>query len=344
MFEWQRFNRAIKVTDYENKLQIDKYFRRNKKHKKKQQKRYAKNILFFSENRDAIKMGKNHSALIYLSKVFLSVPNEIEEKIGDKALVLDILRNCLDNIITDIPDLAKLAALQCESKYSEYLTIIYAICIERMRSQGNLKEISLNALRLLRTDISRVFKAITEEERTNLTLEVDRLIFNHQGDAEIFLRQYIEPQLTMLCANPRIHLLSNDNAFSHLRSSLSIEWLKNFIHLSVDSLDHLFEIAVKHANPEELKEIITNNYTYLADNFFNLKNRDIKEREIFWLIRAFVFLDKIDKEHWDWLTKNKSYIQELYLCIGVHSYRGQYNWPTLTATKIEVILNTFIDK
>lgn len=98
------------------------------------------------------------------------------------------------------------------------------------------------------------YSAVSEEDRNALKAEVDRLIFPDPASAEIFLRQYVEPQLDISgCVNSEIWLLRSEDIFSHLRAALSIDWLKRFRELALSPLDSLFEIAAQHGNREDLK-------------------------------------------------------------------------------------------
>ena len=98
-----------------------------------------------------------------------------------------------------------------------------------MRVKGSLEEVDLRLLSALRTNIHMGYSAISKDERDALKAEIDRLIFPDAASAESFLREYLEPQLAQRgCNHPELWLLRSEDVFSHLRASLSIEWLRRF--------------------------------------------------------------------------------------------------------------------
>lgn len=133
--------------------------------------------------------------------------------------------------------------------------------------------------------------------------------------------------------------------FSHLRATLSIEWLRRFQELALDTLDTLFESAARHGNRDNLKEIIAERCAQIMSEWPTLtENGDIEQKRTFWLVRAWYFLDDVPETYWDWLSEDKNMLLIFYEPFGKMSHGADSYWPKLTSSKIEAILDTFIDK
>ncbi|MFQ4134740.1 hypothetical protein PGN35_000300 [Nodosilinea sp. PGN35] len=347
MREWAKNNRAVaqrfKRDSYRWRV---RYTRKIKRRRRKQNEIRAANIKYVQNNRELVEGGRHWACLVRFAELLLTAPDKIEYELGDEALVRNALRNCLSFIAPHVPDLPKLAELQCASQYHHSEPILYAACLEIMRVKGNLEEVDLRLLRALRTNIHKSYRAVSSTERNALFREIDRLIFSDSNSAEKFLRQYVEPQLAQSgCTHPEVELLRNDDTFGHLRATLSIEWLKHFRKLELGPLNTLFEIAAQYGNRDDLKEIIAERCEKFMSDWPNLtENEDIERKRKFWLIRVWHFLDNTPKACWDWLKADKDTVLVLYersrrMSPGTSSY-----WPKLTSSKIEAILDAFIDK
>ncbi|EOF5098453.1 hypothetical protein ACK1QP_001607 [Salmonella enterica] len=346
MREWMLLNRAIALSKNERKnLNWGKHSRKMSRRNRKQREVRAKNIQYINEFRDVIESGNHMGCLKQFARTVLMSEDKVQLEFGDDALVRCALRNSLEFIASVLPDLSKLADLQCESRtlYSE--CILYAACLEIFRAEGTLNRVNAQVLTVLRTNIHTWYKSVSVEERTALQKEVDRLIFPYDNDnAEKYLRQYIEPQLAKSCAHPEIQIL-NEEAFGKLRDKFSIEWLIRFSDLNIETLDTLFEIAAQYAEREKLKDIIKT----FCSSFMSLwpkqtDKEELERKRIFWLIREFYFLDDIEQGHWEWLKSNKNNLLYFYECSGVIGRSDHKYWPPLTAIKIEAILDAFFEQ
>ena len=344
MREWARYNNAMKLSEQENQLWKFKHSRSRKRHDKKQREIHAKNIKFVNENRDIVERGRHWQCLLRFAELVLMHPERIELEFGDEKLVRNALRNCLDFITPEVPTLRELAALQCESQYKHSETILYAACLEILRAEGNLECVNIGLLTALRTNIHMGYDSVSMEERDALQTEIDRLIFPNSESAEKYLRQYVEPQLAQPCPHPEIWMLSGEEVFSHSRAKLSIEWLRRFTDLSLDSVDTLFEIATQYGDREDLKEIIAERCSEMVSEQPNsIKNEDIERKRIFWMVRDFYFMENITDNYWAWLKSDKNNLLLFYERSGRMS-RSEYRaWPELTSMKVEAILDAFIE-
>ncbi len=347
MREWTKTNRVTKQRfKREHRKWHAKLARQTGRRCRKQLETRAANIKYVQDNRELVEGGRHWSFLVRFAELVLMAPEDIEQEFGDEALARNALRNCLDFIAPNVPNLRGLAKLRCESKGLHSETILYAACLEIMRVRGSLKDVDLHLLRALRTNIQMGFKAVSKEDRDALEAEIDRLIFPDSASAESFLRQYLEPQLAQPgCNHPKVWLLQSEEAFSHWRAALSIEWLNHFGELALGPLDTLFEIAAQYGNRDNLKEIIAERCAEFMSNWPNVtENEDIEQKRTFWLVRAWYFLDDAPEAYWDWLKADKGTVLVLYDRSGRWSHDDHHYWPKLTSRKVEAILDAFIAK
>ncbi|WP_174871272.1 hypothetical protein [Pectobacterium polaris] len=345
MREWARYNNAMKLSEQEHQAWRFRHSRSIKRHNRKRREISAANIKFVNENREIVESGRHWSCLVHFAELVLMEPERIESAFGDESLVRNALRNCLDFITPEVPTLPELAALQCESKsrYSEM--ILYAACLEILRAEGHLECVNIELLRALRTNIHMGYSSVSTEERDALQTEIDRLIFHDSKSAEKYLRQYVEPQLDQPCPHPEIWMLSGEEVFRHSRAKLSIEWLRRFTALSLNSVDTLFEIAAQYGDREDLKEIIAERCSDMMSGWPHpTENEDIERKRIFWMVREFYFLENITDTYWAWLKSDKDNLLHFYERSDRMSRSEHLAWPELASIKIEAILDAFIEQ
>eukprot|EP01132_Coremiostelium_polycephalum_P014285 gene14285-17366_t len=343
MSEWVKSNRAIALSERENRL-LHRHTRKIKRYRRQRKNLRAANIEYIKENRKVIEIGEHWDFLSSFAMTALSSPDKLDIEFGDEILVRNSLRNCIQFLSPHIPDVSKLAELQCKSMYSPLMTILYAACMENLRTNDSLKNIELRLLKSLRTHLNMHYRAISKEERLQLKTEIDHLIFCDSESAKCFLQEYLEPQLSdQGCANPQLYLLQHDQAFSHLRATLSIEWLRRFPKLALEPLNTLFEISAQFGNRGDLNSIIAER----CAEFTAIPSGDgegIDHKHTFWFIRAWYFLESPPTLYWDYLKTNNDIVHLLYEQSGRATSAEHPYWPKLTPGKIENILDAFIEK
>ena len=346
MREWAKSNRAQDILEQESRKHYSKSKRAGKRYNQQEKDRIAKNIEYIQENRALIERGEHWGFLVHFSKLTLHEPKKIKDQVGDEDLVRTALRNCLNFITPNVPNLLELAKLKCSSQYRHSQTILYASCLEILRTNRNLEKVSIDLLHALKTNVNMHYHAVSDEDRKALEAEVDRLIFPDKISAENFLRQYVEPQLSFTgCENAQVWLLQRNEAFQHLRAELSIEWLKRFPKLPIGILDTLFETAAQYGDINELRKIIACNCLEFISCYPTPTDLEyIEERRKFWLLRGFYFLSSTPEIYSRWLKSDKDIIR--LFCnrsgkINIHDYTY---WPKLTSIKIEIILDAYINK
>ncbi len=349
MREWAKFNMAAAQSAQDLKKSMFSHTRRMKRRRREQNDMNKLNIQYLRDNRELIESGRHWRCLARFADLVLNSPDRIEHEFGDGALVNVVskaLRNCLDFIAPEVPDLFRLAELQCASQGSYAEPVLYAACLEIMRSDGNLESVDLTLLSALRTNLDMGYSAVSDNERKALKDEVNRLIFAAEGSAEVFLRQYVEPQLAQKnCQRADIWLLRGDEAFSNLRAAISIEWLNRFPDLALASLDTLFEIAAEFGDREALQKIIAERCSTLMSTWPSpTGDEDLENRRMFWLVRAFYFLNGTPETYQSWLKTDRDTIFLLKGRSVRFNYGEHSHWPNLTLNKVVAVLEAFIDK
>jgi len=113
MAVWASRNRCVRRTFPDSNR---KHRRMMKRRERKQISVHSKNIDYVNENRELVVSGRHWGCLQRFAELVLNHPEDIEKEFGDESLVRTALRNCLDFIEPNIPDLHKLTELQCQSK------------------------------------------------------------------------------------------------------------------------------------------------------------------------------------------------------------------------------------
>lgn len=343
MREWAKTNREDVRFEKKHRFPNFRHSRRMNRRCRQKNKIRAANIKYVRENRDLVEGGRHWSCLVRFATLVLEKPENIEEEFGDEDIVRNGLRNCLSFIEPQVPNLSKLAELQCASQYLQSETILYAACLELIKRDGNLSEVPINLLMALRTNFDMHYSAVTEDEREVLKAEVNRLAFSSVNAVEKFCRQYIEPQIRdPNCNHPQVHWLRHDPVFQPIALKMAYEWLCKFPLMPFSALDCLFNIAAQHTDRERLKEVIAKRsaealYSWSSE----LPPKELEARRIFWLIRAFYFLEGTDNPYWDWLKSDKNNLLLFNERSGRMNHSDHPNWPRLTADKVEAILDAF---
>jgi hypothetical protein len=348
MKRWALMNRkeSIQAKEEDQKWNVkSRRLMRRRKNKKKQINK--ENIQFVQAKRAQVEAGQHWGCLDRFSQLVLNKPENIELEFGDEALVRNAIRNCLDFIAPLIPDLQKLADLQCESKGLVAETILYAACIEIMRDRGSLEKVDHSLLLALRTNLIMGCDAVSQEESDSLKKEVDRLLFPDVKSAEKFLLDYVEPQLVQnKCAHPEVGLLKYDEIFSPLQAKLPIEWLERFDKLEPSALNTLFELTAQYGDRERLNSIIELRcHQFLFGQSELNKDEHLEQRRKFWFVRAFYFLRLEQAEpYWNWLTDDKNSVFLLNERSSRMNRSDHPYWPALKSHKVGAILNEFFDQ
>lgn len=330
-------------SQYKKHIKLRKHNRRIKSYNKKQKEIHQKNLKYIAENRALIESGCHWQSLFEFAYTVLQEPERIVEKFGDEQLVRNALYNCLDFIKPDIPNLPKLAELQCQSQYLNIEVVLRASCLEILKRDGSLKCVPKNILEALCTNLSMHWRGLNSNEHSLFKKEVYKCLFDNLEQKEQFLRAYIEPQISCVdCSSPQVYWLDEEE-YKPLARKLSLEWLIRFPNMPFNAQKELFLQSIKFGDLDKLKELIKNKGDeFLKQNAIPKEDNTYKERQDFWLVHAFYLLDEGYEIYWDKLTQDINSIFILNRHLGAFGYYR--DWLTLSSQKIELILTSFIDK
>ena len=346
MREWAKANN----TDYSIGLQIrkrnSKFNKLDRKNKKCESQNRADNISFIQRNRALIESGGHFGWLVNFSECLLFEPENIQKEFGDEELMRTSLKNCTSLIAPDVPNLQKLAELRSQSQRLHVETVLYALCLETIRMEGTLDNISKQILSAVKTRCNIYYDAVTEDERDLLKCEIDRLLFPDVTSKENYLKEYVELQLDKFkCEHPEVEVLRDDEIFSDFKANLPLEWLNKYSGLSYYALDILFDLAVHYGDKEQLKDLIL----IRCDEWLGRiesPHIDKPEEKIiqFWFLRAFYFLNLCDSQKFFYfLTQKKS---SIFFFEGISSSLNSGSrdtFPSLSSDKIYLLLDRFIE-
>ncbi len=346
MKEWSKCNRDASAIMRKTHVSNAGYLRRMKRRNRREDQARTANKQFVRDNRGLIESGRHWPCLCRFAWLVLTKSNEIENEFGDGAIASIALRNCLDFINESVPDLQRLAELQCKSQGTRSETVLYAACLEILRQEGNLARVDRRLLQALRTGIEIHYDAVSEDERQALKAEVNRLLFHDIESTESFLREYLEPQLAAFrCHHTQIWWLRDEELFAPMRGQLSVEWLARYRGVDFSTLDTLFEIALQFGELKKLEEVIrvrcAEFMSFWPDE---TGNDDIEHKRIFWLIRSWLFLDQAPAVYWSWLKSRKNTLLVLNNLFGRFNGSDRQHWPRMTSVQVEAVLDAFIEQ
>lgn len=317
-----------------------KYERRQRRKNSKIKKR---NMQYALENYQQIKHGQDLKFLKHFAYLLLQDLKLFKESFDNEELVKMSLFNSINFIEQYIPNLDELIDLKRKSEFSNIQTVLYAASLEILKRERNLNRLSKKALTALRVHLDVHYSDVSSEERTALQTECNRLLFSNQASIESFLRTYIEPQLVdSQCKHPCVGWLSYDEIFKPFQKTLSLEWLQRFDDMPEYAYTELFKQAALHGDLAQLKALIAQKCTALAKQHpYKTDNAELEQKREFWYLQAFYFLDSGYESYWYWLQQDSDLIFKIDNNVG--SLKNN-DYAVLSAEKIELVLNTFIDK
>lgn len=340
MQEWYKKNIEYKSSTTIIKDKNLKRFKKISKSQKNIDLDKFKKITSVNKNLQNIDSPDHFWALQKFSRTYILSFENLESVYGDFELGKTALRNCLSTISHNIPNLNDLADLACKGITLGYEDILFAACLEIMKTDGNLENVERRLLLALRTNKSTPYSTNISHEIIAMFEEADRLVLSNEQSIENYLTEYLEPQIINGYENAEISILQEE-PFLYLRSHLSIEWLQTYKKLTGEALRQLFNIAAAHGNPESLNEIVSERCLDLISSTQS-NQIDADKLKHFWLPRGFYFSDNHFENFQNWLQSDKNNIFFLTGCLGKFSHQIYNSWPKLNSRKVEAVLDAFI--
>lgn len=340
MREWVRANQEHETLADQNHVSFRCRSRRRRKSQPELEQDRQAAAAYLSENREYVESGQDWDVLKHFAMCRLF---DLDEKyLIDEELMSNMFLNCLALIEPKIPALTEIAIdRNNDSSTIGAVAVFYAACAERLKQYGSLAGVSTQLLRVLKT--CGPYVGVPAEQHQALVSEVNRLAFAEPNAAERFCRDYIEPQLESPgCLHPNVSMLRSDPTFDRCSGALAFEWLNRFEQIPIDALELLFEIAVEHSSPNDMKPLICRQCDAALNAISTESSQvDVDARRKFWCVRAFHFLDGTDNAHCEWLKQDPTNVMLFELTSGVWHSSERPNWPALTAVKVEAVLDAY---
>ncbi len=334
---WARNERGLR----EMREKHDRQWRRRSRRwkNKESQKREADRSLL-EANLDQVKSGNHWGWAWTFAQLYLSEPDRLSHFTDDMGLVEDCLRNCLTMLRPHMPSLADLAG---SGNYKVAHTA-FVSCWLHFRDRRTLQHVDRETLTAAKVECSK-YQSMSDAEHEAFELELDRLLFPVDGDAEAFARQLVEPGLSgSRESHTKVWWLARKAAFSDLRGRLSVEWLRTFPSMPVSARDELFNIAAATSERTALLDIVEQGVQLarIAPSGETIEEAAHRMDDLrFWQIRRF-FFQTSGADGWSDLSPEPDVIFAIADKAGRFGDEAQ-GWPTLSAEKIFKVLDAFID-
>ena len=259
----------------------------------------------------------------------------------DPDFVEDALVNCPAFIANAVPSLEELAELGLRGKSLYIERVLSASALASYRRNGSLSNWSLDALMVVRANMSYFDKSSTKNDLTN---ELNRLLFQTPKDREVFLRRCIAPQLASHHNRiPDVYWLSDDETFADFRASLPLEWLFVFPQMPDSALKQLFDLAAAHSSIGDITKLVELRCAELSQLPNSIDDERLKWQREFWFVRGFLFAFEKTKHAWEMFFTEAETIFLFQRIFGFNGDKRPAGWPSLNAHQISWLLLTYID-
>ncbi len=303
------------------------------------------NLRYLRENQSLVESGRHGGWLQRFAELYLMNPQELSEYMDDHEIPINALCNCLPFVEPELPTLGKLAELNCNSQGLVSETILYAACLAIFRRYGSLASVERDTLAILKTNIDMGYHAVDPDTRTHFEAEINKRLFQTKADVEQFAREYLEPQLMIAnCNHAEVDWLRYKPEFLPLLEQLPLEWLTRFPGISMGALGILFDLAAEHSDQADLLGLIKRRYDENSIRHpGEAENEDLTARRSFWFLRYFFFSQDCPEDIKQWFKSDPDTIFELERHINPFDGNENKSWPTLSAKKVYVILDAFVE-
>lgn len=292
---------------------------------------------------EKIKQGADLKVLSLFADLILSTTNKIPEQLGDRSFLSISLQNAIPNISKNMGYQGDWRGFLIQLKNKGLERVFYAGCLEKFRSKGTLADLDFGLIQVFRANSFWSQSIMSNDEHNALCEEVNRIIFSSPQTAESFFRELIEPELAINAVSEQLDVLRMNAHFRQLNSDLALEWLIKFPELHLVNLSKIFDIACNDKNRNAIDTLIAQRCRALMLQYqLATDNAEIEQTLMFWIVRAFYFLDETFSDYWEWICKQK---KNILLFHGLNFNLPEYDiiyWPKLTPLKAQYLLNGFI--
>jgi hypothetical protein len=295
----------------------------------------AKFLAHFNENRHLIEAGRHGGWLRELARRYLHGAHTDDPVIDDQKLIETALLNCFDFLSAQVPSLTDLS----EGRGGAVPMILEAACLATLRHSGSINAVHSDVLRVVRAG-NPSGSGYSEGESTRLVANIDRVLFPSDAEKTDFAIRLIEPQLASEEDDraTKVHLIDHGDTFESVKGALAIQWLMRYPKMPWSARDALFNIAVTHSDPSQLRALIE---ARCNDAIVDTE-QGIRRRQ-FWLLRHFFFILPTSVPLWAEFSSEPKSILQIEHYAGRLSRHDAVGWPRLKAEQIYRALDAFVD-
>ena len=311
---------------------------RNRRFAEREERQKEANLAHLQANRAEIESGRHWGWTKKFAQEYLHRPQEFGADIDRLETAERAVRNGLTAFSDKTPTLTQLA----NREWTTLAVVLHAGCLMHFREHGNLEGIDRNILAAVKTDAGG-YNDETKEEVEAFEAEIDRILFPTLADAESYAREWIEPGLSREPdAATNAEWLRYKKAFGPLQGRLSIEWLRRFPAMPRYAETTLFEIASKHADPDEVKALVAERVkAILSDTGPVPTDPQVAYRRRYWLLNGFLFLDDYTSV-WEALRVDPDTVIHIQDRVGRFGHE-RADLPPFTVEKIHALLDAFVE-
>tara|TARA_Y100000114_G_scaffold156913_1_gene185961 strand:- start:2629 stop:6639 length:4011 start_codon:yes stop_codon:yes gene_type:complete len=325
----------------------ERRYRYQSKHRKRRDRIDRANAAHFEQHRGQIEKGRNWHWLRRFAREYLQEkydPDGVIKFAGDASLVENSLRSSIPFLAENAPTLDDVGKARAEGKGYHLPEVAYAAILANFRERGSLDDVPRSLIALAKTDINVHHSGLSDDERKAFHAEIDRRLFPTERELIDYLKRYVEPQLRSdTVSHTSASILCYDKAFAGIAEETALRWLAEFPHMPLSSADILVDVASRSKRYGELCAIISKQCEEVHRSWpYGPPEKLQMERRDFWFLRSFAFCDADD----EWPTL-KQFANNIFAFSNRYdSLAGSRDgvWPTLTARKIFLLLDAFVDK
>lgn len=336
--------RRSRAARSEHRAKRYRFQSRRRKHKDRIDRSSAEH---FAQHRSQIALGASWHWLRRFAREYLAESYDADGVIkyaGSSEFIESSLRSSISFLLENAPTLEEIGKARAEGSGYYVPEVAYAAILAVFRAQGSLDQVPRSLIAVAKTDINVHHSGLSDDERMAFHAEINRRLFPTERELTEYLKSYIEPQLrSNTISHTSASILSYDKAFAKIAEATALRWLREFPQMPLSSADILVDVASRSKRYAELSAIISNQCEMLHQTWPNgHPEKTEKERQDFWFLRSFAFGEADDE--WPILSQ---FADNIFLFSHRYDSLGGSRdgvWPTLSARKIFLLLDAFVDK
>lgn len=332
---WRQFHREDQRTRRRFRISRNRRVRRQNEILRHNSEHYYANI-------EEIRRGGHIGWLYRFAEIYLFDYEDLRDDFIDIEVIKMALRSFISQFDDNVPTLEELADCHAEGSTYKIEPVLHAACLLIYRDTGSIDTIPHDVLLAIKPKVGVHWSESTRKDSEALEAEIDRLLFQGEADALDYATRYIERQVANpACKNPDVYTLRAQPQFAFLLPEWPMRWLSEIPHLSLNTMDSSFSMALKHGDRDRLQTVIDARCDALHGQT-DVTDEDRATRT-FWYCRRFYFRPEIHEDEFAYLTAEKEDLLAFEEISGRLNRGDSLGWPPLSAEKIYRLYSRYID-